>query len=129
MNSGKPIVIDASAILAICFAEPSTQWVAEQLRIHAGGLLMSTVNAGEVMMTIRNRRFAETLELERQLLESGIRFVPVTIEHARRAAEARNQFPLNLGDCFAYALAAAEGCSILTLDEDFQRCDRPLIIP
>jgi uncharacterized protein with PIN domain len=45
------------------------------------------------------------------------------------AAAARLKFPLNLGDCFAYALSAIENQPILTLDEDFRRCDRPLLIP
>lgn len=41
------------------------------------------------------------------------------------AARARLTFPLNLGDCFAYALARAEQCPILTLDEDFRAVDVP----
>ncbi len=36
---------------------------------------------------------------------------------------------LNLGDCFAYALACAEGCGILTLDRDFRSVDVPVDLP
>ena len=37
------------------------------------------------------------------------------------AVAARLRWPLNLGDCFAYALAIREESPILTLDEDFLR--------
>ena len=53
---------------------------------------------------------------------------PPSITPARPAA-ARLRYPLNLGDCFAYALSAAENCPILTLDSDFQKCDRPILFP
>ena len=53
------------------------------------------------------------------MLASGIRFVPPTIEDARHAAHARLHFPLNLGDCFAYALSVSQDAAILTLDDDF----------
>ena len=45
------------------------------------------------------------------------------------AAEARLRYPLNLGDCFAYALAVEQGTSILTLDTDFRAVDRPVVMP
>lgn len=51
------------------------------------------------------------------------------IEQARVAAEARLRFPLNLGDCFAYALAKVERQAILTLDSDFRCLDVAVVIP
>ena len=62
-------------------------------------------------------------------MSSGLRFVPPDAEQARTAARARLDFPLNLGDCFAYALADAEDDVILTLDADFQKADRPVLVP
>jgi len=62
-------------------------------------------------------------------LGAGLEFVAPSTEHARLAAAARLKFPLNLGDCFAYALSAIENQPILTLDGDFRRCDRPRLIP
>ena len=67
--------------------------------------------------------------LETQLLTSGIRFVAPDESQAQLAAKARLRFPLNLGDCFAYALARAEQCPILTLDQDFRALDIPVILP
>lgn len=90
---------------------------------------MSTVNLAETLIILSSRLSTGAAEIERRLMAGGIRFVPPTIEHARQAAQARLRFPLNLGDCFAYALSATENCPILTLDDDFRKCDRSLIIP
>lgn len=129
MNSGEMMVIDTSAILAVSFDEATADWVIEQFENHRGQLLMSTVNLAESLMLFRRRLPAGADELEARLLTSDLRFVPPTIDHARTAAAARHRFPLNIGDCFVYALSLAQNCPILTLDEDFRRCDRPLVIP
>jgi ribonuclease VapC len=55
--------------------------------------------------------------------------VAPTRHHAELAAAARLRYPLNLGDCFAYALAKAEGCPLLALDDDFRKTDIELIAP
>jgi uncharacterized protein with PIN domain len=67
--------------------------------------------------------------LESSLLSRPIQFVPPTLEHARIAATARLKFPLNLGDCFVYALAATANEMILTLDDDFRKCNLPVLLP
>jgi uncharacterized protein with PIN domain len=90
---------------------------------------MSTVNLTETLIRLRDRQPVRFVELERQLLNSGIRFVPPDIEQARIAAEARLRFPLNLGDCFVYALARIESQAILTLDSDFRCLDVAVITP
>jgi ribonuclease VapC len=61
--------------------------------------------------------------------ESAIRLVAPTPEQAEIAAEARVRYPLNLGDCFAYALARHEDCPLLTLDRDFRRTDVKVVLP
>ncbi|MBI5300151.1 MAG: type II toxin-antitoxin system VapC family toxin [Deltaproteobacteria bacterium] len=49
---------------------------------------------------------------------------------AETSAVARLKFPaLNLGDCFAYALAKEESCPVLTLDEDFVKSDIEVLFP
>jgi uncharacterized protein with PIN domain len=58
-----------------------------------------------------------------------IDFVAPTTQHAFIAARARQRFPLNLGDCFAYALAVTENLPILTLDTGFLGVDVPVILP
>jgi ribonuclease VapC len=123
------MVIDTSAILAIFFDEPSGRWAAGQLLAHADELRMSTVNLAETLIRLRDRQPQLADELEERLLTSGIRFVPPDVEQVRIAAAARLAYPLNLGDCFAYALAKAEGCSLLALDQDFRRVDVAVTSP
>ena len=60
---------------------------------------------------------------------SEIRIVGPTRRQAEMAAAARLRFPLNLGDCFAYALAMDEDCPLLTLDKDFRSTDIRVVLP
>jgi ribonuclease VapC len=123
------MVVDTSVVLAVFFEEPHATWAVEELEARAGELRMSTVNLAECLIRIRDRQPQLADDLEEQLLTSGIRFVAPDIEQARLAADARLRSPLNLGDCFAYALARAEGCGILTLDADFRQLDVPVTMP
>lgn len=123
------MVVDTSAVLAILFGEAHGPWAAERLQENVGSLCMSTVNLAETLILLRDRQPARYADLETAILESGIRFVAPDPEQARQAAEARIRFPLNLGDCFAYALARSEGCPLLTLDRDFRHVDIPVVLP
>lgn len=123
------MVIDTSAILAVFFAERHGDWVATQMMTHVRELRMSTVNLTETLIHLQDRQPQLFHELEEKLLYSGIRFVAPDLEQSRIAALARLQFPLNLGDCFAYALAKQENCPILTLDKDFRVLSHTIISP
>jgi ribonuclease VapC len=123
------MVVDTSAVLAVFFSEPHADWVADQMQQHAGGLRMSTVNLVETLVLIRDRQPTLAGELEGRLLTSGIHFVAPDVEQARVAAAARLRFPLNLGDCFAYALAKVEEHPILAVDRDFRSVDCPVVLP
>jgi ribonuclease VapC len=123
------VVVDSSILLAVFFAEPHGAWAAARLREYAGALRMSTVNLAEVLIRLRDRQPTLYPQMEARVLGSGIRFVAPTVEQARVAADARVRLPLNLGDCFAYALAVAEDCPILTLDEDFRRAGHSVVMP
>ncbi len=90
---------------------------------------MSTVNLTETLIHIEDRQPQLFKELEEELLYNGIRFVAPDVDQAKLAAQARIKYPLNLGDCFAYALAIRENCPILTLDKDFRLLDCPIIHP
>ena len=90
---------------------------------------MSTVNLSETMILVQDRQPQLSRQIREEILMSGIRFVAPDIEQVLIAAEARLRFPINLGDCFAYALAVQEGCPVLTLDGDFKRVDIPVVSP
>ena len=123
------MVVDTSVILALFFEEKHAGWAADRLQENGSNLSMSTVNLAEALLRIRDRQPSLADLLEKRLLTCGIRFVPPDVEQARSAAAARSRFPLNLGDCFAYALAKAEGCPLLTLDRDFRSVDVPVVSP
>jgi ribonuclease VapC len=123
------VVVDASAVLAVLFAEPEAHWAAAQLGDPGLELVMSTVNLAEVLTRLEDRQPARFAALEAAVLGAGLRFVAPDATQARAAAQARVRLPLNLGDCFTYALSVAEDAPILTLDRDFQRCGRPLLAP
>lgn len=88
---------------------------------------MSTVNLTETLIRLQDRQPHLRAEISERLLTSGIRFVPPDVQQAQIAASARLRLPLNLGDCFAYALATVEGCPILPLDRDFRSIDIPVV--
>jgi uncharacterized protein with PIN domain len=123
------MVIDTSAILAVLFKETHAKWVATHLNKHIHSLKMCTVNLTETLIHLQNRQPKLFPVLEETLFNSGIQFIAPDQEQAHIAARARLKYPLNLGDCFAYALAVKENCSILTLDKDFKALDNSVIHP
>ncbi len=122
------MVVDTSALLAVIFNEERGAEIARIMDSCRSALRMSTVNLSEVLILLEDRQPQLFDQLRSEILCSSIRFVPPSIAHAELAASARMKFPLNLGDCFAYALAHLEGCEILTLDRDFKKTDLKLAL-
>ena len=112
------MVVDTSVLIAVLFKETHARWAAARLTEHAGRLKMSTVNLAEALILIKDRQPELYGALETQILSSGITFVAPDADQARSAALARIEYPLNLGDCFAYALAVTENDAVLTRDRD-----------
>lgn len=123
------MVVDTSILLAVFFNEPLGPWALDRLQKHCSDLLMSTVNYAEALILIHDRQPRLFQEMRDRILESSIRLVAPTPEQAETAAVARSRYPLNLGDCFAYALAKHESCPLLTLDRDFRRTDIETVLP
>lgn len=117
------MVVDTSILLAIFFNEKAGPWAADQLQQNRRDLQMSTVNYAEALILIQDRQPHLLAEIREAIESSSIRLVAPTPEHAETAAAARLRYPLNLGDCFAYALAKHEDCPLLTLDADFRKTD------
>jgi ribonuclease VapC len=122
------IVADASAVLAILLDEPEAAAL-RCILVDQGGVI-SPVNHWEVLA----RAFAISgdagvREAESLLTVLGIEVVPISAQHSRLAADAFRRFGkrsgggLNLGDCFAYALARAEDADLLFKGDDFPRTD------
>ena len=126
------MIVDASAILAILLEEPDGDRMEDALllapdRHHA----MSPVNYLEAAVRLDSLNSpGKGAELDNLINDFGISLVQVTARHARIAREAYKQFgkgnhpaKLNLGDCFAYALAKARGEPLLFKGGDFRLTD------
>lgn len=123
------MVVDTSALLAVFFNEKTGPWVLDHLQANSADLTMSTVNYAEVLILVQDRQPSAYKDIREAIETSSIRLVPPTERHAETAAAARLRYPLNLGHCFAYALAKDEDRALLTLDRDFRRSDLKVILP
>src|SRR5882757_387865 len=128
------MIIDTSALIAILRAEPETQDCAVAIernqirRVSAANFVETALVIDGSRDPIASRRFDDLVKEARIVVE------PVTEAQARIAREAYRDFgkgsghpaKLNLGDCFAYALAKTTGESLLFKGDDFIHTD---IIP
>lgn len=123
------MVVDTSIVLSILFNEPAGPAAQDLLQAHSSDLQMSTVNYAECLILIHDRQPRLYNQLKELIDASTIQLVPPSTAQAETAALARMRYPLNLGDCFAYALAKHEGSPLLTLDRNFRRTDVKVILP
>ncbi|SRR5260221_7194774 len=124
------MIVDSSAIIAILASEAEGDSM-ERAIVAAPSRSLSAATYVETGIVIDSRsnpnlsrRFDEFLRL------MGIRIEPVSTNQARLAREAfrdfgkgRHRAGLNLGDCFAYALAKEMGEPLLFKGNDFRRTD------
>lgn len=123
------MVVDASAILAITLLEEDALTFKEALAEKRGGV-MSAVNYWEALVRMQGLHGSEGLARTDGLLsEARVEIVGADPSSARAAAaafrgfKARSTGRLNLGDCFAYALAEREGDGLLFKGDDFTNTD------
>jgi ribonuclease VapC len=124
------IAVDTSAIVAILYDE------AEAVRIRlaleaADGVVISAANVLELQSVVAGARSRTGWQqVENLLAEYKIAIRPFDAPQLRIAREAvaqygkgRHKAKLNYGDCFAYALAKAEGLPLLCTGNDFTHTD------
>jgi ribonuclease VapC len=123
------MVVDTSALIAI-LPEPEAARFARALA-DARVRLLSAVSRVELSFVIEGRK-GETgrADVELMLRDGGFDIVSVTPQQAeiavdafRRFGRGRHQARLNIGDCFAYALATATGHPLLFKGDDFIHTD------
>ena len=125
------MILDASAVIAILRAEPEARSYAQAIA-SARSRRVSAVNYVEAAVVIdgsrdpiASRRFDDLFRTAQVVIE------PVTEAQGQVAREAYRDFgkgsghpaSLNLGDCFAYALAKATGEPLLFKGDDFTHTD------
>jgi len=124
------VVIDTSALIAILLNEPDAPLFAAAIA-SAPARLASAVTRVQTAMLIEGRRgLAGRAELDALWRAAEIETIAVTpaqaeiaIDAFRRFGRGRHEAGLNLGDCFAYALAKAMSHTLLFKGEDFAQTD------
>ena len=129
------MILDSSVLIAILRNEPEAAAFAAAIestahcRISAVNYVEAAVVSDQSRDPIARHRFDELAQ------EIALRVKVVTGEQARLAREAYRDFGkgsghparLNLGDCFAYALAKASGEPLLFKGDDFSLTDVPRV--
>ncbi|TWB20424.1 ribonuclease VapC [Nitrospirillum amazonense] len=127
------IFADASALIALIVGEEDATDLADRLETHADRLC-SALGVWETAAGLcRSYKLlpAEARELVQEFLkEAGFRFVDLgerewQLAHDAYARYGKGRHPaaLNMGDCFAYACAKAQGAALLYKGEDFKLTD------
>jgi ribonuclease VapC len=124
------MIVDASAILAVLLEEPEKDGFRD-LMLMQTELAMSPVNYLEAAVRADDKRHPKKgVELDALLGGFGIAIAIVDAHQAHLAREAYQRYGkgnhparLNLGDCFAYALAKARGEPLLFKGDDFRQTD------
>ncbi len=123
------MIVDTSALIAILFDEPEKMAFASAIDT-ADDPKVSAVTRVEAMMVYLGRRQSDPEDIMDLVDILGLRTVDVDRAQADRALEAfvrfgkgRHPARLNLGDCFAYSLAATLNEPLLFKGDDFSRTD------
>ena len=129
--------VDASAIVAILTGEPEADALADVLE-GARSPITSPIAMFEASLGICRKRHASVEEAEEDVREflgvAGVRTVSITEREAETALAAFSRYgrgrghpaQLNLGDCFAYAVAKNHRTTLLFKGEDFDKTDIPI---
>lgn len=110
----KPVVLDASAVLAAFFDEPGADRIAEQMN----GALMSAVNYGEVVAKLVDRGTPREKILE-VMAQLDVEVIPADRDQSTIAGLLRSETRasgLSLGDRSCLALAIVRNGVALTTD-------------
>lgn len=129
------IVVDASALVAILLQEPEAREFREFL-LAGPGARLSPIGYWEAATRLRGVRGDQgVVELDVVVEGLQIEIAPATALTTRLACEAEKAFGkrtlarLNLGDCFAYALARELDAPLLFKGDDFAQTDiRPALV-
>ena len=121
------IAVDTSALMAIVLDDPEADACIAALETE-DDLLISAGTVAEALIVAARRNVGE--EMERLIDGLDFEIVSVTSASARRIARVYERWgkgahpaALNLGDCFAYAVAKEHGCRLLCVGEDFAKTD------
>ena len=124
------MIVDTSALVALFLREPGHAVIADAID-GAGTASISVISHFEAIAVLCGHRVgAEPARVAAFIADLHLEHVPVSLDQAQLAIDAllrfgkgRHPAGLNLGDCFAYALAKARGAPLLFKGDDFAKTD------
>lgn len=125
------IAVDTSVILAMALEEPEAESFTALMGREAVAIGWPTLL--EARMVLTGKGFPNASDIVGQLVRlpnvTAIAFGEAHYHEAERAfdrfGKGRHPAALNMGDCFAYAVAAVAGAPLLFKGGDFGRTDVP----
>ncbi len=124
------MIVDASALLAIILGEEDGDLYSRAIADEFDDIFISPINFVEAAIKA-DKKGPQTGEALDEIMRVGaIKLAQITRTQAELAREAYRKFGkgnhearLNLGDCFAYALAKARSEKLLFKGDDFRLTD------
>ena len=128
--------VDASAIVAILTREVDADELADTLDA-ARSPITSPIAVFEATLGVCRKRHASVAEAQNDVSEflgtAGVHTISITGNEAEAALDAFAKYgkgrghpaQLNMGDCFAYAVAKTYRTTLLFKGEDFNKTDIP----
>ncbi len=124
------MVVDSSGLLAILQAEPESRHFTDLIEGDAIRLISAPTLVEASMIMLSRRGAAGVADLNAFQEKARIEIVPFGTQHVelaldafRRFGKGRHRAGLNLGDCFAYALAKSTSEPLLFKGSDFAHTD------
>ncbi len=115
-----PLVLDASALLAIALREPGDDVVVGFMDTAVGNCFIHAINAFEVASKLMGKNVSEAEAWEAAAFGGAIKIDDAGDFVGKRAARLKVSTPaLSLGDCFCIALAEDLEGRVLTSDGGF----------
>jgi ribonuclease VapC len=123
------VIVDTSAVVAVLLGEPPADRIVDLLIGREAAMSAATLT--ELGIVVGRLAPQQARRLDALLTEWQVEVVPFTAEHSRIARDAYRDYGrgsghparLNLGDCFAYALATERRDELLFVGDDFVRTD------
>ena len=124
------MIVDASALLAVVLKEKDYERYARAIADAVDDSLISPINYVEAAVRADKLGEEVSLALDEIMQTGNVEIAAVTREQTLLARDAYRKFGkgnhparLNLGDCFAYALAKARNEPLLFKGNDFRLTD------
>jgi len=124
------MIVDSSAIIAILRNEPDAGAMIEALQAASVQRISAVTYVEAAVVADNDRNPVLSRRLDELVRDAQMRIEPVTSGQADIARQAyrdfgkgRHRAGLNLGDCFAYALAKEKGEALLFKGDNFCHTD------